>query len=375
MSMRPLVPPHIAGLAPYPPGKPIQEVERELGITGAIKLASNENPLGPSPLAVAAIQRALADLHYYPDGGGYYLKQALAARFGVSTGEIVVGNGSNELIELLVHTFMTPGMNAISSAGSFVVYKLVTVGAGFEFRESALGRDRGYDLDALLAVADEQTRIVFIANPNNPTGSWLNGASLERFIAALDARFPADPPLVVLDEAYFEFVAAEGALDSVELVHRRPRTMVLRTFSKAYGLAGVRCGYGFAQREICDAIHRIKAPFNVGSLALAAAEAALGDDAFLGQTLRLNAEEMVFVSRGLEALGAAVTPSQTNFVLADFGTDAEPIFRRAMGEGVILRPMTPYGLPTCLRISLGTRPQNERLLGVLGRILPAREPR
>jgi histidinol-phosphate aminotransferase len=363
--MTPLVPPHIARLSPYPPGKPIQEVERELGISGAIKLASNENPLGPSPRAVAAIQQALADLHYYPDGGGYYLKQALAARFGVDTAEIVLGNGSNELIELLVHTFMAPGMNAISSAGSFVIYKLVTLGAGFAFREAPLGADRGYDLDLLLAAADEHTRIVFIANPNNPTGSWLDGPSIERFVGALDARFPEDPPLVVLDEAYFEFVVAADALDAIALMRRRPRTVILRTFSKAYGLAGVRCGYGFAEPTLCDAIHRIKAPFNVGSLALAGAEAALGDDAFLDATLRLNAEEMGYVSRGLAELGVGVTPSQTNFVLADFHTDAEPIFRRAMAEGVILRPMTPYGLPTCLRISLGTRPHNERLLATL----------
>ncbi|MCB9728153.1 MAG: histidinol-phosphate transaminase [Deltaproteobacteria bacterium] len=367
--MRPLVPPHIASLAPYPPGKPIQEVERELGIEGAIKLASNENPLGPSPRALEAIAGAVSDLHYYPDGGGYYLKRALAERFDVDPSWLMIGNGSNELIELLVRTFMVPGMNAVSSAGAFVVYKLVTLGAGHGFRESPLSPERGFDLDALLAATDRDTRLVFIANPNNPTGTWLDGAALERFAAALDARFPTDPPILVLDEAYHEFVDRPAALDSLGLVRRRPRTVVLRTFSKAYGLAGLRCGYGFARPELTEAVHRIKAPFNVGSLALVAAEAALGDEEFLRRTVQLNANEMAYVTAGLRALGVGVTPSQTNFVLADFGRDAEALFRRAMARGVILRPMGAYGLPSCLRISLGTRPDNERMLAVMGDVM------
>ena len=359
--MRPLVPDHIGQLVPYQPGKPIGEVQRELGIDDVVKLASNENPLGPSPKAMAAVQRAAADLNLYPDGGCFYLKQWLAGQFGCDAGEILLGNGSNELLELLIRTFMLPGQNIVTSASSFIVYKLAARACGYDVREAPLTAERGYDLDGLFGRIDQDTRLVFIANPNNPTGSYLNATEIDRFVEAVDGRCD-DPPILVFDEAYFEYVDASDYPDTLALRTRRPRTVVMRTFSKAYGLAGLRCGYALTDAEMVAGVDRVRAPFNVNSLAQAGAIAALDDTEFLARTIAANREGKALLERELTARGLGVTPTQTNFFLVDFGADARPIFQALMRQGVITRPMGGYGLPTSLRITIGLPEQNERLL-------------
>ncbi len=369
MASRPLVSEHIDTLVPYAPGKPISEVQRELGIAVAIKLASNENPLGPSPKAQEAVQKAAADMHFYPDGGCYYLRQALADHFGVSSDSLLLGNGSNELIELLIHAFVLPGTHMVTSASTFVIYKLATQARGRAYREAPLGRDRGYDMAALAQAVGPDTRLVFIANPNNPTGTHLNAATMDRFIAEMDARAGDDKPLLVLDEAYHEYVDAPDPPDSMAILRRRPRTVILRTFSKASGLAGIRCGYGFTSAEIVSQINRVRAPFNVNSLAQVGAIAALEDDAFLARTVAVNREGKAWLFEQFSTRGLGVTPSQTNFLLVDFHTDAQPIFQKLMTHGVITRPMGGYALPTCLRISVGLPDENQKLVEAVAAVL------
>jgi histidinol-phosphate aminotransferase len=364
-----IVPDHIASLTPYPPGKPIEEVERELGISGCVKLASNENPLGPSPRALEAISNALSKLHYYPDGGGFYLKSKLSERFEVTPEQIVLGNGSNELLELIIRTFMVPGTNLVSSASTFVIYRLASKAVGYTLREAALGSDRGYDMEALLDAVDENTRLVFIANPNNPTGTYIDRESLEDLVRRMDARCGEDPPILVMDEAYFEFAEAADYPDGLELLRQRPRTIVLRTFSKAYGLAGIRLGYGFTSPELADYINRVRAPFNVSNLALVAGEAALDDIDHLARVVAMNRTEKARVTRELQTRGFEVIPSQTNFVLVDFGRDGVALFKALMAQGVITRPMGVYGLPNCLRITVGTPPQNDTFLKALDHVV------
>ena len=369
MASRPLVPDYIDELVPYAPGKPISEVQRELGLDYAIKLASNENPLGPSPKARDAIKRAADELHFYPDGGCYYLRRALAAKFDVDPETLLLGNGSNELIELLVHAFVLPGTHMVTSESTFVIYKLATKVRGRDVREVPLGSDRGYDLIALAQAVNPDTRLVFIANPNNPTGTHVGAAELDAFIEEMDARAGDDPPILVLDEAYFEYVDAEGAPDSMAILKRRPRTVILRTFSKAYGLAGIRCGYGFTSAEIVSQINRVRAPFNVNSLAQIGAMAALEDDEFLERAVAVNREGKAWLFEQLSSRGLGVTPSQTNFLLVDFHTDAQPIFQRLMAHGVITRPMGGYALPTCLRISVGLPDENEKLVEAVDAVM------
>jgi histidinol-phosphate aminotransferase len=362
----PLVADYIQNLAPYPPGKPIDEVRRELAVDDPIKLASNENPLGPSPRAVEAIRGALDSLHLYPDGSAYYLKQALAQHLGVSPRAVSVGNGSNELIELLIKAFMSPPeLNAVTSASSFIMYRLALQGVGKEIREAPLGKDYGFDLDAMARLVDRRTRLIFIANPNNPTGTYLSRPRIERFLAEVDARTAGDPAIVVLDEAYHEYVDAPDYAGSLELVQKRPRTVVLRTFSKAYGLAGIRCGFGVMAPELVDFLDRVRQPFNLNSLAQVAALAALGDHEFLAEVVGTNREGRQTLSRELSARGFQVVPSQANFVLADLGRESAPIYRGMMQRGVIVRPMANYGLPTTLRITVGTPAQNLRALAAL----------
>lgn len=362
MASRPLVAEHIARLMPYAPGKPVSEVQRELGLDFAIKLASNENPLGPSPKALEAVREAAKEMHFYPDGGCFYLRQALSEKFGVAPEQLLLGNGSNELIELLIHAFVLPGTHMVTSASTFVIYKLATQAMGRGFREAPLGPDRGYDMAALADAVDADTRLVFIANPNNPTGTHIGAAALARFVGEMDAKAAGDPPLLVLDEAYHEFVDAPDAPDSMAILRDRPRTVILRTFSKAYGLAGIRCGYGFTSPEIVEQINRVRAPFNVNSLAQVAAMAALQDDEFLARAVAVNREGKAWLGAELSSRGLGVTPSQTNFLLVDFHTEARPIFEALMTHGVITRPMGGYGLPTCLRISVGLPEENATLV-------------
>ncbi len=360
-----LVPPYVASLQPYIPGKPIEEVEREYGVTGVAKLASNENPLGPSPRAAEAARAAVSQVNLYPDGAAYSLHQALAARYGVSPEEFFVGNGSNELIELLVRTFVLDGEEVLTSAQSFVAYKLAANAHGRTLMEAPMKARFHYDLDALKKLLSRKTKVVFLANPDNPTGTWFSEKDLVPFLEAA----PKDT-LVVLDEAYAEYVDAPGYQDSLVLRKKFPNLVVLRTFSKIYGLAGLRVGYGLARQEVVEYLDRVRAPFNVNHVAQAAAAAALGDADHVARSRALMLEERPALAAGLTKLGAAVVPSQANFMLAEFpGRPAKVLFEELLREGVVTRPLAGYGFPNALRITVGLPRENEKCLGALGKVL------
>ncbi|HVP67853.1 MAG TPA: histidinol-phosphate transaminase [Anaeromyxobacteraceae bacterium] len=361
----PLVPPNVESLQPYVPGKPIEEVEREYGVRDVAKLASNENALGPSPKALAAAREALARMHLYPDGSAYYLRGAIAERFGVPADEVVVGNGSNELIELLVRTFVLEGEEVLTSAQSFVAYKLAAQAHGRDLVEVPMKGRFHYDLAAMATHLSDRTKVVFLANPDNPTGTWFLERELVTFLEAVPRH-----ALVVLDEAYVEFVEAPGFQDSLALRRRFPNLVVLRTFSKIYGLAGLRLGYGFARKEVAGFIDRVRAPFNVSLVAQAAGVGALEDREHVERTRELVRRERPFLASALAALGATVVPSQGNFLLADFpGRPGKDLFEALLREGVVVRPLGGYGFPTAHRITVGTRPENEKALAALRKVL------
>jgi histidinol-phosphate aminotransferase len=360
----PIVPPYVEALSPYVPGKPIEEVEREYGVTDVAKLASNENALGASPRAVAAAREACAKMHLYPDGAAYELKRALAAKLGVGPEEIVVGNGSNELLELVVRTFVGAGEEVLTAAQSFVVYRMATQAHGRTCVEVPL-REHRYDLAAMAERISRHTKVVFLANPDNPNGTYFTAAELDRFLAAVPRH-----ALVVLDEAYVEFVAAQDFPDGLEVRKKHPNVLVCRTFSKIHGLAGLRLGYLVATPELANYLDRVRAPFNVSLVAQAAGLAALADEEHVARSRALVESERPFVVSGLAALGARPVPSQTNFVLADFpGRPAPALFDRLLREGVVVRPMHGYGFPTAQRITLGLRQENEKLLAALKKVL------
>ena len=356
---------HILGIAPYEPGKPIEELEREFGLTDVIKLASNENPLPPSERVLKAISEALPHLNRYPDGSAHYLRGALARRHGLTPEHIIMGNGSNELIELLVRTFVLDGEEVLASAQSFVAYKLAANAHGRTLTEAPMKARFHYDLDALKKLLSRKTKIVFLANPDNPTGTWFSEKDLLPF---LDAA-PKDT-LVVLDEAYAEYVDAPGYQDSLVLRKKYPNLVVLRTFSKIYGLAGLRVGYGLARPELVEYIDRVRAPFNVNHVAQSAAAAALGDAEHVARSRALVLEQRPVLSAGLAELGATVVPSQGNFILADFpGRPAKQLFEDMLREGVIMRPMHGYGFATAQRITVGLPSENEKCLAALKKVL------
>jgi histidinol-phosphate aminotransferase len=361
----PLVPPYVASLQPYVPGKPIEEVEREYGVKDVAKLASNENALGPSPKALAAAREACARVNLYPDGSAFLLKNALAAKLSVTPAEVFVGNGSNELIELLVRTFVLEGEEVLTSAQSFIAYKLATQAQGRRLVEAPMKERFFYDVDALLKLMNRRTKLVFLANPDNPTGTWFSEKDLVRF---LDAA-PKDT-LVVLDEAYVEFVDAPGFQDSLVLRRKYPNLVVLRTFSKIYGLAGLRLGYGLARPDLVEYVERVRAPFNVNLVAQAAGAAALSDDEHVEKSRSLVRTERPWLAAWLAGLGATVAPSQANFVLADFaGRPGKDLFEGLLREGVVVRPLVGYGFPTAQRITVGMRPENEKFLAALRKVL------
>ncbi len=361
--MEAIVPEHIRGLVPYPPGKPLSELERELGVSKAIKLASNENALGPSPKAMAAIQAALPELHRYPDGGAFYLKRRLATHLGVDASQLLLGNGSNEIIELLIRTFCTPDAGVLTSECTFVVYKLIATAAGAPF-EAVPMRDHTFDTDAIAARVTDQTRIVFLCNPNNPTGTMFGQQALDRFVDTI-----SDDVILVLDEAYWEYVPEDARVDAMALLARRPRTVVLRTFSKAYGLAGVRVGYGITSAELADYVNRVRQPFNVNHLGQVACQAALDDQEHVDQVVALTRDGLANIAAGLEALGLRPVPTRTNFMLFDCHREAWPIYEALLQKGVIVRPMKAYGLPTFLRVNAGTHEENARFLDTLKDVL------
>jgi histidinol-phosphate aminotransferase len=364
-----LVPPNVASLTPYVPGKPIEEVERELGITGVAKLASNENALGPSPRALAAAREAAARVHLYPDGSAYLLRQGLAAHLGVALEEVFVGNGSNELIELMVRTFVLDGEEVVTSAGSFVAYRLAVQAHGRTLVEAPMKARFHYDLDGLKARVNSRTKLVFLANPDNPTGTWFTERELLPFLDAMPKS-----TLVVLDEAYVEFVEAPGFQDALTLRKRYPNLVILRTFSKIYGLAGLRLGYGVARAELVGFLDRVRAPFNTSLVAQAAGVAALSDTAHVERTRALVREERPRLEAGLRALGAVVAPSQGNFLLADFpGRSGKELFEQLLREGIVVRPVAGYGFPAAMRVTVGLPAENARALAALAQVL-ARVP-
>jgi len=361
----PLVPPNVASLMPYVPGKPIEEVEREYGVSDVAKLASNENALGPSPKALAAAREAAAKVNLYPDGSAFYLRNALAAKLGVDAKEVFVGNGSNELIELLVRTFVLEGEEVLTSAQSFIAYKLAAHAHGRTLVEAPMKARFHYDLDAIKKLLSRRTKVVFLANPDNPTGTWFAEAELTPFLDAV----PKDT-LVVLDEAYVEFVDAAGFQDALALRKKYPNLVVLRTFSKIYGLAGLRLGYGVARPEVVEYIDRVRAPFNVNHVAQAAGFAALSDAEHVERSRALVRQERPLLAAGLAALGATVVPSQGNFVFADFpGRPGKDLFEALLREGVVVRPMGGYGFPTAQRVTVGLRAENEKCLAALKKVL------
>ncbi len=355
--------PAIAGLTPYQPGKPLDELARELGIEDAVKLASNENPRGPGRGVRRALEGGFAELSRYPDGSGHRLKSALSEHLGVAPERITLGNGSNDVLELAARVALSPGSRGICDEHAFVVYPLAIIAAGGELRRIP-AQEYGHDLDAFAAAIDAITRVVFIANPNNPTGAWVDERALVRF---LDAVPPA--VWVVLDEAYAEYVTNPGYPDGVRLTERYDNLMVTRTFSKVHGLASLRVGYGVSSPELADLLNRVRQPFNVNSLALAAAEAALADTEYIAESRRLNDEGMAQIEAGLSALGLGWIPSVGNFVTVDVGREAGGVYDALLRRGVIVRPVANYGLPNHLRVTVGLPDENRRFLEALAEVL------
>jgi histidinol-phosphate aminotransferase len=360
-----LAAPGVRGLQPYQPGKPIAELEREYGVAGIIKLASNENPLGASPQALRAMERELPSLWLYPDGSGHALRSSLAQWHGIDSACITLGNGSNDVLVLLAEAFLTPGLEAVFSQYCFAVYPIACQAAGARARvAAALPADSrqplGHDLEAMRSLVGGNTRLVFIANPNNPTGTALEEGELREFIEAM----PKDV-LIVIDEAYHEYAAAAGLPDAARWLGRYPNLVVTRTFSKAYGLAGIRVGYGLSSPAVADLLNRVRQPFNVNSLALAGATAALDDTAFITASVSANAKGVRQLRDGLGQRGFHVVPSGANFVLADMRQGAGDIYEALLHKGIIVRPVGNYGLPNHLRITVGTAEQNAALLCAL----------
>jgi len=353
--------PGVQALKPYEAGKPISELQRELGLDDIIKLASNENPMGPSPKAQAAIRDAVSDLALYPDGNGFDLKRALCEKHGVSEDQITLGTGSDHILELIARVFLGPNRSAVFSRYGFAIYAIVSQAAGAELRVAeALPKDHpempyGHDLDAMAGQIDETTRVVFIANPNNPTGTWLKRSDMEAFLE----RVPSDT-LVVLDEAYFEYVEEAEYPDGQTLLGRFPNLLVMRTFSKAYGLAGIRVGYALASAEISDLLNRVRLAFHPNTLGQVAATAALEDVAHIEKSITMNRTELAAMQTGLKERGFTTIPSVCNFVTVDTGRPAREVFQALLEQGVIVRPLDGYGLSQHIRVSVGLPEENQR---------------
>ena len=357
--------PSVQELSPYVPGKPVEELAREFGLkeSDIVKLASNENPLAPSSKVTAAIAEALPDLTRYPDGSGFALKEKLAHRFNLETEQITLGNGSNDILELVARAWLAPGRNAIFSEYSFAVYPIATLASGAECRQVP-AKNYGHDLEAMAAAIDDNTRVIFIANPNNPTGTWFDQAALNAFL-----RKVPNNVLVVLDEAYIEYAEQSDLPDGMDFLSRYSNLLVSRTFSKAYGLAALRVGYAVSSKEIAEVLNRVRQPFNVNSLAFVAACAALDDKEYLERSRTMNNQGMQQLEEGFKRLGLSWIPSRGNFIAVDFQRDASPINQELLQKGVIVRPIAGYGMPTFLRVSIGTQAENQRFLDALTEVL------
>lgn len=356
------IPEYIKSIAPYVPGKPIEELEREYGISNSIKLASNENPIGPSPMALAAVAGATANLHRYPDGAGFDLVQGLSRHLQVKPEQIVIGNGSDDLLGMLARVLLQPGDEVVVPTPSFLMYTIVTNSAGAVPVMVPL-KDLSIDLDAVLDHIGPQTRIVFLCTPNNPTGTILPSADLEAFLTKV-------PPevLVVVDEAYFEFVRQDCA-SGITFMERFPMVVTLRTFSKAYGLAGLRVGYGVMDAALAELLNRIRMPFNVNVLAQIGASAALEDTQFISKTLSVVHQGLDYLYAELDKRGLRYFPSEANFFLIDVGQPAKAVFERLLTRGVIVRSMHGYGFPQYIRLSVGLPEENRRFLDAIDQVL------
>lgn len=351
----------IKDLQAYQPGKPIEALERELGITNIIKLASNENPLGPSPAVLDVLRRGLKTITRYPDG--FELTAKLAQYLKVSPRQITLGNGSNQILNVIAQTFLSPQHNAIVSAHAFIVYPIAVKMLGADLK-TIPAKNWGHDLEAMAEAIDQHTRLIFIANPNNPTGTWSSGKEVRSFLQ----KVPADV-IVVLDEAYTEYVTTSDYESGMNLLAQYPNLIVTRTFSKAYGLAGLRVGYSVSCEQIADLLNRVREPFNVNNLALLAAQTALEDIAYLQKSRELNTAGMQQLEKGFQQLGLNYIPSIGNFIAVEFEQDAVALYNRLLQEGVIVRPVGVYHMPKHLRVSIGLPEENQRFLDALGRVM------
>lgn len=363
VSIASIVQPHLAQLTPYQAGKPLEELTRELGLTDAIKLASNENPLGPSPKALEAIRAHLVSLHRYPDSHAYYLKEDLSRHLGIQPSQLILGNGSDEVLDLLVRALVPAGGEVISTTHTFLMYGLLTQAVGGVFRTVPL-KNMAVDLEAVARAVTDNTRLILLNNPNNPTGTVFTRRAWEDFLATL-------PPAVtvVLDEAYLDFVDDPDVPDSLHYVSEERPLVGLRTFSKAYGLAGLRVGYGFGPSELMDYLNRLRLPFNINRLAQVGARAALTDTEFLARTRELVRTGRAFLEEGLTRLGLTFLPSQANFMLIYLGRKGREVYQAMLHEGVIIRAMEAYGYPEHIRVNVGLPEENQRFLLALKKVL------
>jgi histidinol-phosphate aminotransferase len=358
MSIYELLPPNIRRIHPYIPGKPVEEVERELGIS-AVKMASNENPLGPSPVALEAIRQHLAQTHRYPIGDGFYLRRKLAERLGVSMDEIILGSGSTDIIELVARTFLTSADDVITARQSFVMYTLAVQEMNSLMIYVPLKQDT-YDLEAILDSLTPRTKVIFLANPNNPTGTMVGAAQIDHFLERLPRHI-----IVVLDEAYYEYVQDSEYSHSLEHVRQKKHVIVLRTFSKIYGLAGLRMGYGIAHPDFITCLNKVRSPFNTTSIAQVAALAALDDEEHVQRSVESNKAGYAQLTRELDRLGIRFVPSVTNFVLVDIRQDCLEIYKRLLKHGVIVRPLKSNGFSSALRVTIGTQEENDKFISAL----------
>lgn len=357
------IPDYIQAIAPYVPGKPIEALAREYGVKDSVKLASNENPLGPSPMAIAAVRDCLDGLHRYPDGAGHRLTCKIARVNGIDPENVVIGNGSDDIIALLVRALVCPGDRVVVPKPSFLMYAITADAAGAVVDAVPL-RDMTMDLDAMAARITDRTRLVFICNPNNPTGTVVSQAAFDAFMG----RVP-EGVVVVVDEAYIEFVSTTDCLKTGQVQDLERPLVTLRTFSKAYGLAGLRVGYGIMPAALAEVLHRVRQPFNVNAIAQAAATAALDDHAFLAKSVRLVHDGLGWLYDRIARLGLTCYPTESNFFLIDLGRPADEIFQQMLYQGVIVRSMASYGFPTCIRINVGLPSENRRFVEALEAVL------
>jgi len=360
----------VQGLTPYLPGKPIDELERELGITDSLKLASNENPLGPSSYVQKELEKEISGLHLYPDGSAHKLRQRLATEHQLEMPQVTVGNGSNDVLELIARAFLTADDSAVFSEYAFAVYPIVVQAIGAKANVAkAFAADHatmpyGHDLDAIKNSIDDKTKVIFLANPNNPTGTWLEPDNLHQFLSSVDENI-----IVVLDEAYFEYMPESLKPDSVKWLREFSNLIITRTFSKIHALAGLRVGYALSNTEIADLLNRVRQPFNVNTMAQVAACAALDDRQHVANSIILNTQGLKQLMIGLDELDLTYIPSIGNFITVDMKQDAAPLYNALLQEGVIVRPVANYGMPNHLRITVGNQQQNERVLMALDTVL------